>query len=1098
MLVGVGGSGGKTLRVVREELLRRLQQAGWKDDLPKAWQFVNVDVPTSADGAESDLPRQLPSRDYTGLVGPGLTYRTLDATLSGGASDVAKDALCTWRPDPNKVNIPVSKGAGQFRAIGRMVTLTGLDKIHVALDDAKRALTGTEVIGELQRLTQLLGGEASPLMADPTVIVISSIAGGSGAGAVIDVCDAIRALGDTWASESLGLMYAPDVFDYLPEEHRKGVRPNSLATLGELLAGYWNSDGPSEDTASLLAMKGVQVGAANRLGPRYPFLVGNRNEYVSYSTQNDIYRAMGRSISAWVASPELQDRITAYLQGNWSSAASSLVDHMPLHVQGTETPFSALGSSRVGLGRDRFRQYASERLARAAVERFLRRHLDTRKEGDDRSDHLLAQESADRVFPRFLAHSGLDERTEAHNDIIDALRPASAVDTSKATEQAIFEQVQKNMGTKGEPAGEVGNRIQRAQRDRRAAYLHTISEGRRENAVRWVEEIQGRVVTQVAQQAASVGGPVTVLLLQRLVVEMEVVADEMRAEAQKYARWANDGMSEVSKALDVDADRLLPDNPVIRKGTRAAAEAMHLHAEAELRELAADLVPDLVSGVLRPLEQSLRFAVRRLEQEELASPSAGEHGISDWPDGDIVPGRLAEAPNEFLLAKTLEYPQILEDLVKRTMGTDQRTTAMDQVVQGILTGEPAAGSEQRFIQRSSSWVPQSQVAAVDSPAIASFEVLASGDHLLRRADTWLVEGGTAMSRYMAENLAGYLSPEGVDPSVHADRLQRFEGALIAALNASAPLVKINPQVLVQVHEEAEPRSSVRFSEIPFAERSPAREVVQKVLQSRGQWSAEVERAFGEGGQSFIDMFATLNRPFEPVVFDSLMQPVAREWGRRNTTSDLIQEFWRWRRARPLAESLPMSPSIRQAMIRGWFTASRLKQLTLADGSATIFQSSARGEGSWLPFPEPLLTGSTIPPQQYLPVVLESILLAMVEVNTSASLRPMAPYTRLRELGKSGSGGVENYDDLNPELRNWILMGQSGAPDPDWEQRKNEVIDSFRKLTVAYEGFFLQKRPDEPLDVPSAYDLRHDIINALHDLIRATESVTAGDDPGVWN
>lgn len=1099
LLVGVGGSGGKTLRVIREELQRRLQQAGWREELPRAWQFVYVDVPTAPDGSESDLPSQLPSRDYTGMVAPGLTYKALDATLTGKADDTVRDALGAWRPDPNKVNIPVSKGAGQFRAIGRMVTLTGLDKVHGALDAARRSLTGAEVIGELQRLSRQLGGEDSPHMADPTVIVVSSIAGGSGAGAVIDVCDAIRALGDTWASESLGLLYAPDVFDYLPEEHRKGVRPNSLATLGEILAGYWNNEGPSEETAELLALKGVQVGAANRIGPRYPFLVGNRNDHVSYGTQNDIYRAMGRSISAWVTSPELQDRITAYLQGNWSQSASSLVDNLPLHLQGTETPFSALGSSRVGLGRDRFRQYAGERLARAAVERVLRRHLEARKEGDDRSDQAVAQDAAERAFPRFLAHSGLDERTDAHNDILDALRADSAKSDTLALEGQIYGQVSKSMAAKGETAAEVSQRILRAQRDRGPHYQQQRAEARANSAARWVESIQERLQAQVARYVATDGGRVTVLLLQRLSAELEAVTEELRDEANKYFRWAEEVAQEVDKALDIQSERLLPNNPAVRGGTRAAAEALHWSAEGELRELAVALVPDLVANVIRPLEQALRFAVDKLEQEERAIPSAGEHGIADWPYGDVVPVRLSEAPNEFLLEATAQYPQILQDLISRTMGSSQPRTAFAKAVERlVLAVHDEQTDAQQLIRREANWIPEDHMVGVGAPTSASFTVAASGEDLLRRADEWIVASGTTISRYLGENLADYLSPENVDPHDHERRLARFEGQLIAALNASAPLVKVNSQVLVQVHDEAEARSTISFSELPFPEKSPAKHRVRKVLEARGHWSPEVERAFTDGGQSFIDMFATLNRPYEPVVFDSLMQPIAREWGKRSRNSDQIQEFWRWRRARPLPEALPLSPSVREAMVRGWFTATRLGHLTIGGDQAAIYVPRPPRGGDWVSFPDPLLTGSMIAPQQYLPVVLESILLAMVQVNTSASLKPMAPYTRLRELGQSGSGGVERYDDLNNELRSWIVDGD-GTSAETWQERKESVIDSFSRLLDAYQRFFDEQRPySDPLDVPTSYDLRRDILNALGDLTRAAQYVTATAALGDWN
>ena len=295
LLIGVGGSGGKTLRVVREDLVRRLAQAGWTGGLPQAWQFIHIDVPTHADGNDPDLPEQLPDADYQGLVASGVDYRTIDAALVQSGGEHLRDGIATWRPDPNRVNIPASKGAGQYRTLGRIITIAGLDRINGALQQARRSLSGAEVVGELAEATRVLGGKPSGKMPDPTVVVVSSIAGGSGSGAVVDVCDAVRAFPEKWADEIVGLLYAPDVFDYLPEEARRGVRPNSLAALAEILSGFWNSNGPSDSTNELFQRYGITVSAARRSGPRYPFLVGSRNKDVTYQTQNDIYRALGRS-----------------------------------------------------------------------------------------------------------------------------------------------------------------------------------------------------------------------------------------------------------------------------------------------------------------------------------------------------------------------------------------------------------------------------------------------------------------------------------------------------------------------------------------------------------------------------------------------------------------------------------------------------------------------------------------------------------------------------------------------------------------------------------------------------------------------------------
>jgi hypothetical protein len=1106
LLIGIGGSGGKTLRVVREDLVRRLAQLGWTGDLPQAWQFLHIDVPTHADGNDPDLPAQLPLREYQGLVAPGLTYRTIDSALAGVGRTAMGDAMGGWRPDPNKVNVPVDKGAGQYRTLGRMITIASLDRIQESLNAAKRALTGAEVVEELQRVTRLVGGETLPTTPAPVVVVVSSIAGGSGAGAVIDVCDAVRALGDSWASESVGFLYAPDVFDYLPEEQRKGVRPNALASLSEILSGYWNTAGPSEETATLLSQQGVQLGAANRLGPRYPFLVGNRNEHVSFGTQNDIYRAMGRSIAAWVASPGLQDRMVGYTQGNWSQAAG-VTDNLPLRSAGTETPFSALGSSRVGLGRDRFQDYASEALARESVEVALRRHEKLRKRDDDRIPKKLVADVAETRFGSFLAQSGLDERGEDKNEIIDALRAPGFEAAKQKLMLAVTSKISADIPAKGLSPQQVRQRIVSALQAREATFQGEQHLGRQEQARAWVIQIQDLLTRRTAFSIAIDGAPVTVELLGKLATELRQVRDELRDEAARYRRWAAGIEQEVATILERGgAELLLATTPTVALGVRRGVEVLEWEAESQVRDLAAALIPDLVENVVEPLALAVRHAAATLSQEEVAHVGGRPSDIATWPSEGRVPQRLLPAANEFLLDAPSDYPQMLSTLVQRTVSTQDAGGARRESVMQVLLGtNDLESGTQQMVKRTTDWVPQDHTlhtGTASTPARSVFDVALSGENLLSRAKTWVTQPGTPMGAFTAQGLKNYLDPASTDPDEHAKRLNRFEGQFIAALNAAAPLVSINTGVLVQVHGEHAAPSNTFFTEIPLPADSPGRDVVKRILQGKGAWSNEVEKVLGDGDASSIDVFSVLGTPYEPVVFDSLMRPIASEWGAKNKTPDMRSEFWRWRRARPLAEFLPMSPAIRKAMIRGWFTAGLLGQLEIGELPATVFvPSETGGTGSSQSFPNPLLAPDVPQSHQFLPVVLTSILLAMVAVNTQSSLEPLKPYTRLRDLGRSGRGGeFETYDVPAAELEAWILAGTvlEGAPTPPMEsgtaqdevEKRQMLVEQYlEELQASYtELFATVERRKDVFDVPGAYELRSDIADALGDLLRVVRSL----------
>jgi hypothetical protein len=83
------------------------------------------------------------------------------------------------------------------------------------------------------------------------------------------------------------------------------------------------------------------------------------------------------------------------------------------------------------------------------------------------------------------------------------------------------------------------------------------------------------------------------------------------------------------------------------------------------------------------------------------------------------------------------------------------------------------------------------------------------------------------------------------------------------------------------------------------------------------------------------------------------------------------------------------------------------------------------------------------------------------------------------------------------LRAWILEADQGGQ--GWEKRRDAVVEHLTTLATSYQEYFTEIRPhDDPLDVPSVYDLRRDIMNALRDLRKAAQTMTASMDVGKWN
>ena len=359
VLIGCGGSGGKTLRIAHDAIMRRLRGKGWTGEMPDSWQFLWIDVPINQEGGH-EFGSQLDPTSYVGLVKPATVYRTgIDAAVMKIRNTDPAD-LVGWRPDPAAVKISIEDGAGQFRSIGRMISVRQgvaiAERVKATYD---RTALGTS-ISQLEAVGTLLGAQVSQR---PKVFLVSSLAGGSGAGTFLDVAD-IVAIHSNSPESVTGILYTADVFKGI--ENANGVEGNSLASLAELLAGYWSEEPRS---MSLFASQGLPSKQITRGGMSYPFLVGSTNANgVSLSNQVEVYRSTGELLALITVSGEVQEQVVQFMSGNWQASAIGNSDRLGIQGPLEMAPTSALGYARLGLGRDRFKQYSIRRLARSAIE----------------------------------------------------------------------------------------------------------------------------------------------------------------------------------------------------------------------------------------------------------------------------------------------------------------------------------------------------------------------------------------------------------------------------------------------------------------------------------------------------------------------------------------------------------------------------------------------------------------------------------------------------------------------------------------------------------------------------------------------------------
>lgn len=1021
LLVGVGGSGGKTLQLLHRELRWRLRDADWKEGVPSGWQFIHIDVPTSPDtdlGNEAvPVNEPLVGGQYVSLAPRAVTYKAIDDTWLSDAKPPELAKVTSWRPRAEDVYVAISAGAGQFRTIGRVVGLSQANRIRDAIGRARTKLSNPSVQPQLQRLSEHLGGSGSMSDLDPQVMVVSSMAGGSGAGMFLDVADIIRASDPAgWADSSIGILYTADVFQGIPELGRQGVMPNSLATLCELMNGYWNSTPPGDEYRAL-ERAGIPVAGFQRRGLRYPLMVGTSNNSVTFGSQESVYEASGKTLAAYMTSPGAQNSINAYLAGNWAAASAAMPDNTPFKDSTKGTVVSAMGMGSMSLGRDRFARYSSQRLARAAVQHALRAHLVGRKVPEEMTFEAARDEAAMSQLTWFINECALDEIGEERNQVLDELRPVGS-ESASTVRSAIRSHVSQYPQAQ---ANEYAQMVIQNAEGQKAAFVSATDQALRNQAAEWVPRSVGRLEAAVLESVSRSGLEVTVELLSRLIEHVGDVINDLNTEIPKLDGQAERLSEGVYYAVqEWGTSAMTVDNPLLEKATANAVKALDWGLEARLRAMACQLLDDLSRNQLTPLYEAARISLGELRVDEHPPSGAPTLGIADWPTVDTIPEALRPALNERLVEQVDTFPQAYDDqlvaTVRRSDDPNRRlapTEAERAAVGEILTGRARDMTADGTVVSQDTWWPQ-LLSTQRPPAPARYELRFGGRDVLERSETWTHRRETAMGDYVHESLRDYVDIE--DAGEAARRRQAVIASFREVMGVAPPLVEMDGILTRAVHGDV-PDSQFHFTAVPFAQTDLEKELLA-VAESAGQPANVLDSlkgAMGLGDEQRIEIITTLSAPVQPLTLQSVLRPIAAQWSACRDNAGTREQFWRWRRARALPEFVPVSPEVLDHMVKGWFLGRLLgelqyNKLRYAAEPVTIRDPEYDKQ---IAFPFPYLGGNPTGEQDLLPAVLESMAVAMLDCQVEANLDALKPYERLKDLGSQAT----------LHLRNWI---QSGA------------------------------------------------------------------------
>ncbi len=424
VIIGCGGAGQKAVRHARDSVARNLKQAGWDAGIPNAWQFLGVDIHTTQE--DPSIP-PLPNNDYVSILSNFNTYTGLNSAIEARFNPTVNPQafaeLQGWRPNPSAVRIPLKGFAGQHRAVGRTAGILALqESVQKRIEFAfSQCTAGGPELAEVSRHLQVDVPPGTPVPA-PLTIIVGSMAGGTGAGIMLDVVDLVRRRDINVAFPVL-VAFTPDIFGSIQTE---AMTANAAAFMSEMMSAYWDD----EATDSALFQSKVAV---HMRGPHSIFLIGRKNiDGLDLLEPKNVYRAVGQTIGAITTSPATQlnfDHITAC----WSPQSASNpggYGFRPAQLKGVASSF---GSATLSIGRDRFRNYLKKLLHRSVIE-----HLAFGCESignailgkaiKEMKPQEINTKLARHFFDQFLVESGLQE---SENRLVEILGNSFTSDATK-------------------------------------------------------------------------------------------------------------------------------------------------------------------------------------------------------------------------------------------------------------------------------------------------------------------------------------------------------------------------------------------------------------------------------------------------------------------------------------------------------------------------------------------------------------------------------------------------------------------------------------------------------------------------------------------
>lgn len=1063
LVVGCGGSGGATLRYMMDQLRADLRVHGI-DELPAAWQFIHVDVAPNPDatpglGTIVDLGGR-----YLSVSTPGNSYELVAKNVEAmvGAKQ-SLSSLATWAPRPMEKarGVNVVNGAGQYRAVGRMLTLTRAKEIQAEFERAFKKMQ-SDPWGDLPLK---MPGETFSNTAMVYPVVVGSLAGGSGASMFLDVARILGTVGNLVPGQMGVFLYTADVFNSLDESLRRGIDGNAMGALGELIAAQTQLSTAADN--EMLSAIGLPTPAVDDILFKRVFpigsVVGGSGALFGDGSMESIYRGLGRALAATVGSEKATKQYESHKLQN-SSNVNTDRSGLGWGVPADAISWGSFGYASLSLGRDRYGEYAAQRLARGAVDRLLKGH---RKVGSNMPDDEQLKDRLSADWPLILRRLNFPEWGGNVNQWLysDAVLPAQRV---RAEAERMVAPVENDVtqipGDRAE--GFIANVLARVNvREHQLRARETAVNAAYAWAEAWASDLETRVKAEFLDAVARVGLPYARKLVERLSEHLNPMVEQLRLAPQLPETPLSIGAAVVARAKELRRTRIDSSHTLFGTVREALLGSATEGVKNEGARMAALVLSSFREDVLDQLAKAAETAQADLEAG--LAQRANEAGLAqletsdfhEWPTEEFVPSRFDQADNEVLLTTSAEFPgQFILD-VRDTLLENGHAVASVSVadehyhrsLQGIVTSivkgqwetTGAAPGYYPVLRTIRSWrsaaLKSSAATGQATPAERpTYELATSTKEVLERARGFRGRPGQPLERFAAQTFAEYLAAAGENEAVRTERLERFLLRCNETLEKAQPLIGVDPAMIPAVHPGASLVYEYSFGDVPLDPASPAAQRFVAQMEQNSTLSPSTPANYSAAlrptsGAKRIAMFGGYPK-YLPVVYSSFLGQLKGRWAHPSDTAR--RDLWEWKQTRPLPASLGMGRAELDLMIQGWFQGRMLGLLmvpsdTRSTDPVQIFDVTS---SQWRAFASRQLT----PRDQYrsvddwLPGILEGHTLALINCSSDPALAALAPYRALRAIADDSAAEANlSYGGTSGQhlMNDWMATGTwpSGNP-----------------------------------------------------------------------